>query len=107
MRSAPLDVARLEELAARAERRAVRAREHALLARHRADRHAAGGDDVRGSLYRSEAEGHERAAKANERTAALYRRRALLLRDSVATREGTPQRDTRPGDGGVSAARPA
>ena len=81
VRSAPFDVSRLEDLAVRAEGRAARARRHALMARARAGRKAAEGDRAGETLYRLEAEGHERAANANEQTAALYRRRAMLLTD--------------------------
>jgi hypothetical protein len=75
----PVDAAALEELATRAERRALKAREHATLARARAGREAAHGRIESESICRREAEAHERAARLNEQTAALYRRRVQRL----------------------------
>ncbi|HET8978680.1 MAG TPA: hypothetical protein VFN87_11020 [Solirubrobacteraceae bacterium] len=75
----PYDTRWLEQLAIRAEERASRARRHALTARGLAGRHAARGDHDSELIFRRDAEGHERAAGAHERTAALYRRRVSRL----------------------------
>jgi hypothetical protein len=70
---------RLLELAARADSRAARARRHALGARQMERICAGRGDRAGEILFRREAEGHERAARANELTAALHRRHATRL----------------------------
>lgn len=74
-----VDTATLEELAARAERRAAHERKHAAWARERAGREAAHGRSENEIICRREAEAHERAARLNEQTAALYRRRIKRL----------------------------
>jgi len=71
--------ARLLELAARADSRAARARRHALGARQMERTCAGRGDSAGETLFRREAEGHERAARANEQTAALHRGHATRL----------------------------
>ncbi len=68
------DMATLEELAARAEQRAADARRHGRIAHERAASEAARGRPDKAEFYRREAAAHERAARANEETAALYRR---------------------------------
>lgn len=74
-----MEPSELLELAARADARAARARRHAAGARTMARTYAGRGDSAGECLYCREAEGHERAAHANERTAALYRRQALRI----------------------------
>lgn len=74
-----VDVDMLEELASRAERRAAEARQHAAGARERAGREASDGHSENESICRREAQAHERAARLNEQTAALYRRRVRRL----------------------------
>ena len=82
---------RLLELAARADSRAARARRHAVGARAMARTCARRGDSAGETFYCREAEGHERAAHANEQTAALHRRHAARLAGRVRSRPAAPQ----------------
>lgn len=70
----------LEDLVEETEARAARARSHAEAARLLAAREAAQGDQAGVALHLREAATHEKAARLNEQTAALYRERISAQR---------------------------